>query len=319
MYIMTSRPRTHIPSRPRLGCDRLVSRAKVIDNQSMAAPVITVSSDALEEIVTSVVSRVILFGTIPTKISIVPDMPTDLPTVPELPAVSPFLCSDDSESESADESPERYVSVRLHDDVIATTSPACISTPVIIASLAVRSHIRTTVRKSTLGLRPVMTPARSVALRKARRGALSLETSSSDTSSRSLSDLAPLSSSSTLPSRKRSRSSATSIPSIVHTAGVLSPTRANLLPPRKRYRGTSTIHLDESSDKGSPVMQTESDMDSDIQADVQTVTATAATVIIDRLGIEPVLARVEAGFEPGLAVIATEEEAKEEANAKIHP
>ncbi|GJR90493.1 hypothetical protein Tco_0214504 [Tanacetum coccineum] len=30
---MTSRPRTRIPSRPRLGCDRLVIRAKVIENQ----------------------------------------------------------------------------------------------------------------------------------------------------------------------------------------------------------------------------------------------------------------------------------------------
>ncbi|GKA93443.1 putative ribonuclease H-like domain-containing protein [Tanacetum coccineum] len=119
MYIMTSHPRTRIPSRPCLGCNRLVSRAKVIENQSMAVPVITISSDASEESLTSVVSRVILFGTIPTEIPIVSDMLTDLPTVPELPAVSPFLGLDDSESESADESPERHVSLRLHDDMIS--------------------------------------------------------------------------------------------------------------------------------------------------------------------------------------------------------
>ncbi|GKA54341.1 hypothetical protein Tco_0753290 [Tanacetum coccineum] len=242
------------------------------------------------------------------EIPIVLDIPTDLPTVPELPAVSPFLCSDDSESESADESPERHVSLRLHVDMvsrwrdrvrfcpsspsgssspdttipstkIATASPACKSTPVIIASPAVRSRIRTTVRKSTLGLRLVMMPSRSAALRKARRAALPLETSSSDTSSGSSSDLAPR---------------------------VLSLTQADLLPPRKRYRGTSAMHSDESSGEGSQVTQTESDMDSNIRADVEAVTTTAATAIVNGLGIKPVLAGVEAGFEPGLAVVETE-------------
>ncbi|GKC83584.1 hypothetical protein Tco_1139301 [Tanacetum coccineum] len=208
-------------------------------------------------------------------------MPTNLPTAPEVLAVSPFLCSDDPEFESVDESHERHVSLRLHDDVvsrwrdrvrsrpfspsgsslpdttipsteIATASPTCISTPVIIASPAVRSRIRMTVNKSTLGLRPVLTPTRSVALHKTRRAALSLETSSSDTSSGSSSDLAPASSSSGGPSRKRSRSSATFISSTIHTARVLSPTRADLLPPHKRYRGTSALHSDESGDEGSP-------------------------------------------------------------------
>nr|GFC00351.1 hypothetical protein [Tanacetum cinerariifolium] len=66
---------------------------------------------------------------------------------------------------------------------IATISPSCdISIHVIIASPAVHSRIRRPSRKSTLVLRPVMTLARSVALRRARRAALSLETSLSDTS-----------------------------------------------------------------------------------------------------------------------------------------
>ncbi|GKB54976.1 hypothetical protein Tco_0905729 [Tanacetum coccineum] len=251
---------------------------------------------------TSVVSRVILFGTILTKISIVPDMPTNLPTAPEVPVVSPFLCPDDFEFESADESLERHVSLRPYDDMvsrwrdrvrfhssspsgsssldttilsieIATASLACISTPVIIASPAVRSHIQTTVRQSTLGLQPVMTPARSVTLsraRRARRAALSLKTSSSDTSSESSSDLALASFSSAGPSRKRSR-----------------------------YRGTSAMHSDESSDEGSPVAQAES-------------------------GIEPVVVGVETSFALELAVGDSESEPEEaeadkEADAKVQP
>ncbi|GKF04322.1 hypothetical protein Tco_0034990, partial [Tanacetum coccineum] len=135
-----------------------------------------------------------------------------------------------------------------------------------------------------------MTPARSAALRRLHDATLSLETSSSNTSSGSSLNLAHASSSSAGPSRKRSRSSATSIPTTVHTAGVLSPTRTDLLPPRKRYRGTTIMHSDESSDEGSPVTQTESDMDSDTRANVEAVNATAATTIVDRLGSEPVLA-----------------------------
>nr|GEX43411.1 hypothetical protein [Tanacetum cinerariifolium] len=88
-------------------------------NPSMVAPAINISSDASEESVTSVVSRVILLGTIPTDIPIIPDMPTDLPTIPELHVVSPFFCSNDFESESADELPERHVSLRPYDDMVS--------------------------------------------------------------------------------------------------------------------------------------------------------------------------------------------------------
>ncbi|GJS11283.1 hypothetical protein Tco_0368079 [Tanacetum coccineum] len=47
---MMSRPRTRVfrPG-PVWGCDRLVSRAKVIENQVMAAPIISISSDTSEE------------------------------------------------------------------------------------------------------------------------------------------------------------------------------------------------------------------------------------------------------------------------------
>nr|GEX50149.1 hypothetical protein [Tanacetum cinerariifolium] len=75
------------------------------------------------------------------------------------------------------------------------------------------------------------------------------------------------------------------------------------------------MHSDESSDEGSPVTQIESDMDLDIREDVEVVTATAATAIIDGLGSELVLAGVEAGFDLGLVVKDINE--KDKIKAKI--
>ncbi|GKB10847.1 hypothetical protein Tco_0844770 [Tanacetum coccineum] len=156
MFIMTSRPQIRIfrPG-PVRECDRLVSRAKVIENQVMAAPIISISS---EESVGSHAPRVILFGVIPAIIPVIPEVPIvpadpivtpevgtvlvvspagvldlvdyssssdsdpsedSLLPVPDLPLVSPFLCSDDSESddesEPADQRPERHESLTVHD------------------------------------------------------------------------------------------------------------------------------------------------------------------------------------------------------------
>ncbi|GJY03486.1 hypothetical protein Tco_0369426 [Tanacetum coccineum] len=255
--------------------------------------------------------NVILFGTIPTKIPIVSDIPTDLPTTPELPAVSPFLYLDDSESDPESEPVDELLRDMYHLD------------------LSVLWFL-------------VMTPARSAALHRARQSAHSSESSSSSTSSGSSSDSAsntsksystaslhgtqisledrsyhsyeatcslsgplthrrphcsdyatPTSSSSVGPSRKRSRSLATSVPSTVHTARALSLARADLLPPHKRYK------------------------------DIEVETA-AVAVIVDGLGIEPIMAVVETGFEPGLAVVESkiepeEAEADDEADAEIQP
>ncbi|GKC84079.1 hypothetical protein Tco_1139796 [Tanacetum coccineum] len=93
---------------------------------------------------------------------------------------------------------------------------------------------------------------------------------------------------------------------MVRTAGALSPTRANLLPPHKRYIGTLAMHSSESSDEGSPEMHTKSNMDTNIQADIET-----ASVTIDGLGIKPVMVGVEMGFEPGLVVVESESEPEE--------
>ncbi|GJT89662.1 hypothetical protein Tco_1078507 [Tanacetum coccineum] len=132
---MTSRPRTRIPSRPRL--------------EVMAALVISISSDSSNESVGSSIPRFILIGSIPIE---VPVVPTNLPVAPEvgaadvaLPAgvleldthsssefgpsegsqppvpvahmVSPFLCSDDSKSET--KLPERHVSSAPHDAMVS--------------------------------------------------------------------------------------------------------------------------------------------------------------------------------------------------------
>ncbi|GKC05810.1 hypothetical protein Tco_0997420 [Tanacetum coccineum] len=124
----------------------------------------------------------------------------------------------------------------------------------------------------------------------------------------------PTSSSSNGPSRKRSQSLATSILSTVHTVGALSPAQANLLPSHKRYRGTSAAHSYESNDESSPETHAESDMDSDIRADIEAeimAAATIATMTVDGLGIKLVMAGVEMGFEPGLAVVESESKPKE--------
>ncbi|GJV18290.1 hypothetical protein Tco_1367310 [Tanacetum coccineum] len=125
---------------------RLVSRAKVIENQVMVAPIISISSDSSEESVGSHAPRVILFGAIPAIIPVIPEVPIvpadpivapevgtvsvvsptrvldlvdyssssdsdpsedSLPPVPDLPLVSPFLCSDDSEADGESEPAEQ--------------------------------------------------------------------------------------------------------------------------------------------------------------------------------------------------------------------
>ncbi|GKC27225.1 hypothetical protein Tco_1034519, partial [Tanacetum coccineum] len=110
---------------PIWGCDRLVSRAKVIENQVMDFSVILISSDSSKESVGTSTARVILFGTIPATIS--PSTPTtDLlvihddtlltpfisPTIPIIPLVaptiqytSPFINTDSSNNDTSDSPP----------------------------------------------------------------------------------------------------------------------------------------------------------------------------------------------------------------------
>ncbi|GKE61918.1 hypothetical protein Tco_1512285, partial [Tanacetum coccineum] len=90
----------------------------------MAAPVIPISSDSYEECVAISV-------TLPTGVLDLVDysssdsdpLEDSLPPAPELPLVSPFLCSDDSktdsESEPVEERPERHESLIVHDVMVS--------------------------------------------------------------------------------------------------------------------------------------------------------------------------------------------------------
>ncbi|GKC73106.1 hypothetical protein Tco_1118989 [Tanacetum coccineum] len=85
----------------------------------MAAPVISISLAVSVESVGSVFPRVILIGSISVKVPIAPEADpskSSLPPVSVAPMVSPFLCSDDSESDT--EMPERHVSPTPHDDML---------------------------------------------------------------------------------------------------------------------------------------------------------------------------------------------------------
>ncbi|GJR31818.1 putative reverse transcriptase domain-containing protein [Tanacetum coccineum] len=113
------------------GCDILVIRAKVIENQIMAASAIAISSDSSDESVGSPPSRVILFGDIPTVIPstfvVAPETSTFAPVISSaalvvektlhispLPAISPFLCTDSSEAPDFSDGPpsqDSYVMV----------------------------------------------------------------------------------------------------------------------------------------------------------------------------------------------------------------
>ncbi|GJR93314.1 hypothetical protein Tco_0265488 [Tanacetum coccineum] len=108
----------------------------------MAAPVISISSDLSDERVGSFIPRVFLIGSIPVEVLVTSEVgaaavaspvgvleldthlssevdpsESSLPPVPVAPMVSPFLCSNDSESDT--KMPERHVSSTPHDAMLA--------------------------------------------------------------------------------------------------------------------------------------------------------------------------------------------------------
>ncbi|GJR14594.1 hypothetical protein Tco_0797246 [Tanacetum coccineum] len=84
------------------------------------------------------------------------------------------------------------------------------------------------------------------------------------------------------PSRKRCRSPAATMTSSIHALRALVPSRADLLPPRKRFR-----------DSISPEDSVEEDIDTDVLADIE-ADATAVEVAVDR--------DVEAGVDAGIGM-----------------
>nr|GEU59199.1 hypothetical protein [Tanacetum cinerariifolium] len=259
----------------------------------MADLVITISSDVLKESVGSVVSQVILFDTIPTKIPIVADIPINLPPAPESHAVSPFLCSDDYESEPnsepADELTKRHASLRpfsaFHGYIAS----------IITIEIIITGYYYCICRDSSCPL--------------ARRTSLSSESSSSNSSSST-----SFGSSSDLTSHT-SESSSTAL---LHVTQISLEDHSHHSSEDARSPSGPLTHK-------RPYLEThaESDIDLDIQADFKAKTVAAAATV-DGLGIKPVMAVVETGFEPRLAVVESksepaEVEADDEADTEIQP
>ncbi|GJZ61608.1 hypothetical protein Tco_0617745 [Tanacetum coccineum] len=304
MYIMTSLPRTLIPTRPGLG--------------SMATPVITISSDVSEKSVRSIVSRVILFDTIPT--------------------------------EPADELPERHVSLGPFSAMVSMWKAKVISRPSSLLGSPLRDivvpfagpvgqhfHLRHhhpvlhQIQHNMLQrvlLPPlykvhtdhfskvVCSPSGPLTCRRPQCSDYATPTSCSYAGL--CSDYVVCSPSGPLTCR-RPQCSDYATPTSFHTAGSLSPAQADLLPPHKRYRGTSAAHSHESSDEGSPETHMKSDMDSNIRADIKAEIAAAASTVAAIVD-----GGVDTGFEPGLVVVKSESKPKEveaddETDAEIRP
>ncbi|GJT32300.1 putative reverse transcriptase domain-containing protein [Tanacetum coccineum] len=278
----------------------------------MAAPVISISSDVSVESVGSSFPRVILIGSISVEVPVAPEVgaaavaspagvleldthssseadPSESspPPVSVAPMVSPFLCSDDSESDT--EMPERHVSptyitytlrcpmLNSIEEQISTCTHVGIPSGIrrrrailirpgedIPIGRLYRTHPggpcrALTARKSVRSLPShrlaLRTPWCSEAYFHWRSALLSTmypqmtsESSTGDSSSES----------SAGPSCKRCRSSATTVTSSIHATRALVPSRADLLPPGKRFR-------DSISPKGS----VEEDIDTDVLADIK--------------------------------------------------
>ncbi|GKB23247.1 hypothetical protein Tco_0862648 [Tanacetum coccineum] len=240
----------------------------------MVAPIISISSYSSEEGVGSHAPRVILFGVIPAIILIIPEVPIvpadpivapedSLPPIPDLPLVLPFLCSDDSEADGESEpaklrklltARKRVRSIlarRLAWRRVSHHSSDRHSSPDSSSSSSPSDHSLsghkppdTTDADTSTPPRFVhrsftRTPRHSEAFRHWRSAPLSTpyppttsESSLGSSSERSLDSSSPSSG----PSRKRCRSATALVPSPTHVSKSISPTPADILPPRKRFR-----------------------------------------------------------------------------------
>ncbi|GJT10972.1 hypothetical protein Tco_0858014, partial [Tanacetum coccineum] len=86
-----------------------------------------------------------VISVVPSKVPIVPADPLvapedSLPLAPELPLVSPFLCFDESkansESEPAEQRPERHESLTIHDAMVSRWRDRVVSRPSLPSGLS---------------------------------------------------------------------------------------------------------------------------------------------------------------------------------------
>nr|GEZ62622.1 reverse transcriptase domain-containing protein [Tanacetum cinerariifolium] len=319
----------------------------------MAALVISISSDVSVESVESSFPRVILIGFISVEVPITPEvgaavvaspagvleldthsslevdpLKSSLPLLSVAPMVLPFLCSDDSESDT--EIPERHVSPTPHDAMLTTwrsivasrSSSPTTSTPEIATAPILPAPSTIVAPSSEFPLAPVVAPPEFIddelfLSDPGRTFPLTLpsqrlalrhtppDTTDDDSStpprfvhpplartprcseaylcwrSAPISTMYPPTTSESLardssfesfagPPHKRCRSLAATMTSSIHATRTLVPSRADLLPPRKRFR--DSISLED---------KVEEDIDMDVLEDIE-ADATAVEVAVDR-------------------------------------
>ncbi|GKD18271.1 hypothetical protein Tco_1207429 [Tanacetum coccineum] len=334
----------------------------------MAAPVISISSDVSVESVGSSFPRVILIGCISVEVPVAPEVgaaavaspagvldlnthssseadpsESSSPPVSVAPMVSPFLCSNDSESDT--KMPKRHVSPTPHDVMLTRALTARkLVRPLLSHRLALRytshhfdrftsgsssghsSSDHSSSRHSISGhslfghaspdttIADLSTPSRFVYPPLARTPRCSeaylhwrsvpLSTMHPPTTSES-SAWDSSSESFVRPSRKRFRSLVAIVTSFIHATRALVPSRTDLLPPCKRFR--DSISLEDS---------VEEDIDTDVLEDIE-ADATAVEVAVARDVVTGVDAGIDMEVDVGVDVEDEVEDEVESSNRGI--
>ncbi|GJT13012.1 hypothetical protein Tco_0860054 [Tanacetum coccineum] len=180
-------------------------------------------------------------------------------------AISPFLCTDSSEAPDSSNGPPS------HDPYVATVTPILIRPREAIPfGRPYRTYLNRPRKLLTMRKRVGPLPARRLAWRHASPCSSDPHSSSSSSSSDSSpvhssgdSSERPLHSSSDSagPSRKRCRSSVDYVPSSTPVIRSLAPTRADLLPPRKRFKDSYSFEASIEEDTKIDPIETEVDME----------------------------------------------------------
>nr|GEZ32566.1 hypothetical protein [Tanacetum cinerariifolium] len=242
----------------------------------MAASVISISLDVSFESVGSSFPRVIIIGSISVEVPVASEVgasrvasPAGVleldthskispPPVSVAPMVLPFLCLDDSESDT--EIPKRHVSPTPHDAMITRWR----SREDIPIGRLYRTHPGGPCRALTARKSVRHFPSYHLALRSPLLSTMYPPTTSESSVGDSFFE------SSAEPSRKICRFLAATVTSSIHAMRALVPSCADLLLPRKRFR-----------DSISPEDSVEEDIDTDVLEDIE-ADATVVEVAVDR-------------------------------------
>ncbi|GJR45368.1 hypothetical protein Tco_1313471 [Tanacetum coccineum] len=255
--------------RPRWGVTELVIIAKVsrekvvilglVYNQDFYYCCLLFHLHALVVETTLYASPTGLCGMVPYRV-----FPTDSPDemsspeyISSLPAISPFLCTDSSEALDSSNGPpsqDLYVAtVARWRSMIRRRSAILIRLgEAILFGRPYRTHLNGPLKLLTARKRVGPLLARKLGYRH-----VSPQSSSGDSSERPSYSSSP----SAGPSRKRCRSPVDSVPSSTPVIGSLAPTRADLLPPRKRFRDSYSSKASIEEDTEIDPIETEIDME----------------------------------------------------------